>query len=366
MCYFRALKLGDAARVAPIDKLSVVLVAVFGAVFLGERLSGPIGSAFRYRSRRRARGLQGITPPVSLMTSVQHLSRDAFGRARHEVGLVVALFVIAGGLLGFGYIAEEVVEGDTTAFDRHVLLLFRHASDLSTPIGPAWLQEMARDVTSLGSYAVLGLMFVLVLGYIVMLGKRGAAVFILTSVLGGQILSTVLKTLFERPRPDLVPHATQVFTASFPSAHAMLSALTYLTLGALLTRVVPSHRVKVYVMSAASVPDAARRGEPGVPRRALAHRRPSGLVCGVGVGRPVLGRGATSSTLRSGRETVRNVRPFQPGLMAWLCVVLLSDQHRTGRVSMDSALSMRNPKSGRFGRSLARTDISASGGQRSG
>lgn len=40
LCYFRALKIGDAARVAPIDKLSVVLVAVFGVVFLGERLSG--------------------------------------------------------------------------------------------------------------------------------------------------------------------------------------------------------------------------------------------------------------------------------------------------------------------------------------
>jgi transporter family protein len=40
LCYFRALKLGDAARVAPIDKLSVVLVALFGAVFLGENLSG--------------------------------------------------------------------------------------------------------------------------------------------------------------------------------------------------------------------------------------------------------------------------------------------------------------------------------------
>lgn len=39
LCYFRALKLGDAARVAPIDKLSVVLVAVFGAVFLSEKLS---------------------------------------------------------------------------------------------------------------------------------------------------------------------------------------------------------------------------------------------------------------------------------------------------------------------------------------
>ena len=40
LSYFRALKIGDAARVAPIDKLNVVLVALFGVVFLGERLSG--------------------------------------------------------------------------------------------------------------------------------------------------------------------------------------------------------------------------------------------------------------------------------------------------------------------------------------
>jgi transporter family protein len=48
ICYFRALKLGDAARVAPVDKLSVVLVAVFGVAFLGEKLSLPnwLGVAF--------------------------------------------------------------------------------------------------------------------------------------------------------------------------------------------------------------------------------------------------------------------------------------------------------------------------------
>ncbi|MEE1611681.1 EamA family transporter [Microvirga sp. CF3016] len=41
LCYFRALKLGDAARVAPLDKLSVVLVALFGVLFLGEKLTMP-------------------------------------------------------------------------------------------------------------------------------------------------------------------------------------------------------------------------------------------------------------------------------------------------------------------------------------
>lgn len=40
ICYFRALKIGDAALVAPVDKLSVVLVAIFGVTLLGERLSG--------------------------------------------------------------------------------------------------------------------------------------------------------------------------------------------------------------------------------------------------------------------------------------------------------------------------------------
>jgi transporter family protein len=41
ICYFRALKLGNASQVAPIDKLSVVLVAVFGVIFLGEKLTAP-------------------------------------------------------------------------------------------------------------------------------------------------------------------------------------------------------------------------------------------------------------------------------------------------------------------------------------
>jgi transporter family protein len=41
ICYFRALKIGEAAKVAPIDKLSVVLVAMFGVLFLGEKLTAP-------------------------------------------------------------------------------------------------------------------------------------------------------------------------------------------------------------------------------------------------------------------------------------------------------------------------------------
>ncbi len=65
---------------------------------------------------------------------------------------------------------------------------------------------------------------------------------------GGELLSTGLKLFFRRPRPDLVPHGMETFTASFPSGHAMLSAIAYLTLAILLARVERSGKVKAFVM----------------------------------------------------------------------------------------------------------------------
>lgn len=171
--------------------------------------------------------------------------------ARREVWLLAVVLLAAGGLLGFASLAEEVLEGETGAFDRAVLLGLRNPEDLSDPIGPVWFEELARDITSLGGYAILGLMASVVIGYLVMVQKRAAALLVLGSVGGGLLLSTLLKNLFERARPDLVPHAVDVYTASFPSGHAMLSAVTYLTLGSLLMRVHSERRVKAYVLAVA-------------------------------------------------------------------------------------------------------------------
>ncbi len=68
--------------------------------------------------------------------------------------------------------------------------------------------------------------------------------------LGGVLISNLLKFGFDRPRPD-IEHATRVFTASFPSGHATLSAVTFLTLGALLTRVNSGHAAKLYFLMSA-------------------------------------------------------------------------------------------------------------------
>jgi undecaprenyl-diphosphatase len=152
---------------------------------------------------------------------------------------------------GFVEIADEVTEGETKSFDRTILLALRRASDPSDPLGPRWFEEAMRDITGLGGNAILTLVTVASVGYLAMVRKRHAALLLLAAVVGGMLLSTALKLGFERSRPDLVPHGMAVYTASFPSGHAMLSAVTYLTLGALLARVEPHRRVKAFLIGLA-------------------------------------------------------------------------------------------------------------------
>lgn len=187
-----------------------------------------------------------VSPDTGMTTRLSALAR----LGRREVGLIAALFAIAALMLGFGLLATEMLEGDMAGFDRAVMWAFRSGGDPSTPIGAAWLQEFGRDVTALGSIAFLGFVVTATVGYLLLVGKRGLAVLIAVAVLGGELIGTLLKLAFDRPRPE-IPHAARVFTASFPSGHALLSAVTFLTLGALLTRVTADRRVKAYFIALA-------------------------------------------------------------------------------------------------------------------
>jgi undecaprenyl-diphosphatase len=84
--------------------------------------------------------------------------------------------------------------------------------------------------------------------FLLLLRRWGAALFAFVSVAGGTALSQALKAGFDRPRPDLVPHGMETFTASFPSGHSLLSAVTYLTLGALLMRLDLDAHVRAYFL----------------------------------------------------------------------------------------------------------------------
>ncbi|QDJ10827.1 Membrane phosphatase, PAP2 family [Roseomonas mucosa] len=171
--------------------------------------------------------------------------------AMPELPGLLGLLLVAGGLLGFVALAALVHGDSLEGFDRHMLLLLRDPADLEHPIGPRWLPVIAQDVTALGSNVILVSVSLVVLGGLLLERKRGAALLTAVSILGGTVLSLLVKLAFERPRPDVVPHMVEVFTASFPSGHAMLSAVTYLTLGALMTRIQAGPRLKLYVMAVA-------------------------------------------------------------------------------------------------------------------
>ena len=167
-----------------------------------------------------------------------------------EAPLLMVMAVVSGLILAFLQIADEMIEGEMEAFDRSILLMFRDPANPDLVIGPPWMHEMVRDITALGSFSLLGLIVLGVCAYLYLARMRSAALFVLVSVLGGTLLSTVLKMGYNRPRPDLTTMSEQ-FTASFPSGHAMLSAVTFLTLGALLARFAPTRRLQVLSLGGA-------------------------------------------------------------------------------------------------------------------
>jgi undecaprenyl-diphosphatase len=168
--------------------------------------------------------------------------------ARREVVLLVLLALLAGSLWAFIGISDEVLEGETHAVDEAILLSLRSAGDRGDPLGPAWLEEIGRDATALGGVGILTFITVAAVVFLMLRGQHHAALFVAATIASGIALSFALKAGFDRPRPDLVPHGSVVYTASFPSGHSMMAALVYLTLGALLARLQPERRLKIYIL----------------------------------------------------------------------------------------------------------------------
>jgi len=162
------------------------------------------------------------------------------------VGLATCLL-----LFGFFALAGEVSEGDTQAFDVRVLQALRSPADPSKPIGPVWLEGVLLDLTALGGSAVIGLVVVSVAGFLALQGRYRTSLVIVLTAASGEMLNEVMKHFFNRSRPSIVPHLRDVYTTSFPSGHAMESAIVYLTLGAILMRTAKRRLTKLYCLGMA-------------------------------------------------------------------------------------------------------------------
>jgi undecaprenyl-diphosphatase len=166
---------------------------------------------------------------------------------------LVPVILIGGALWAFIELLDEVSEGETRPIDEAILLAFRTPGDPADPIGAPWLEEAMRDITALGSAPALVIAVLAVAGFLMLAKAWRPAIFTLVASGGGLILSSLLKYAVDRPRPDLVPHGNLIYTSSFPSGHSMMSAVVYLTLAALVTRLIQRKRLKGYALGVAMI-----------------------------------------------------------------------------------------------------------------
>jgi undecaprenyl-diphosphatase len=196
---------------------------------------------------------------------------------RAAIILAMLSMLLAAGFYG---LSRAVQRGVTADVDTNILLAMREPNDPSDPIGPRWFEEMERDVTALGGVAVIALLTAVVTAFFWLSSMHRAAVYVALASLGALLISTGLKQLFDRPRPELTPHGMTVYTSSFPSGHSTMSAAVYLTLGMVASRFVKRRRLKVLFVGVAMLVTAA----VGVSRVYLGVHWPTDVLAGWAVG----------------------------------------------------------------------------------
>jgi len=179
------------------------------------------------------------------IVSVKNLITEYSSR---EIKILVNLFILVTALLAFIYVAKEVSSGDTQKFDEWVLSNLRDGEATRLPIWPTWFTAIMTDITALGGATVIFLITSAVFFYLLIQKQYEFMLLILIATIGGALLSFGLKELFARERPPLIFHLLTVKSMSFPSGHAMMSSVVYLTQGALLAKVQSNKNLRAYIL----------------------------------------------------------------------------------------------------------------------
>ncbi len=155
------------------------------------------------------------------------------------------------GAAALSLLGSAAVAGHWRAFDEWMVLAFRSAADPGVPIGSRATLIAVRDITALGGTLPLILLVAIVAIYLLLNGHRRTAFTVVASSLLGVIVSQLIKALIDRGRPDIVPQLVNEVSGSFPSGHAMMSAIIYLTLGTMIARLEDDRTVRIFIMGTA-------------------------------------------------------------------------------------------------------------------
>lgn len=212
--------------------------------------------------------------------------------------LAFGLVVAVGAVAAFAAVAEEVVEGETRAFDVAVL---RWMERRHTPTLDVW----ALEVTSLGSGLVVGMTIAVASVFLWVTRHRYSVALLWVALLGSGLISRTLKSIFDRPRPDVFPWgAPYADHGSFPSGHATTSMVAYLTLAYLVARLAETRRLRLFTLAVAAVLILLI----GLSRLYLGVHYPSDVIAGYAVGF------AWATFCALGIEAVRYFRGRRPGV----------------------------------------------------
>ena len=150
--------------------------------------------------------------------------------AHMEARLLALWIALAGAAWAFLRVAGEFREGELTAFDTWVLLRLRHPNNPHQAIGPIWLTDGMRDITSLGSVTVLFFITAVAALILYFHNKKPHAAVLGAAVLLSQLSGDVLKNFYGRVRPAFAVYGTPPVSLSFPSGHSTTATTAYFLL----------------------------------------------------------------------------------------------------------------------------------------
>lgn len=156
------------------------------------------------------------------------------------IALVASLLAVV-----FAMLAGEVTEGETQALDLHVA---QQAAALRA--AHPWVREVMRDLSGLGSTVSLTLMVTMASGFLLLVGRKRVAVAVASASATGAVAVQLLKGLFARPRPGPDFSEITAIGMSFPSGHASMSAIVFLTTAALLSSTRQRGVERAYILAA--------------------------------------------------------------------------------------------------------------------
>lgn len=168
--------------------------------------------------------------------------------AHKEFRLFFTVFIIVTAGWLFIIIAANVKDGSTQKFDQSIIELFREPGTTSKPVGPEGLPGTMRDITALGGAPVIFIITIAVTGFLVLRKDYHSIFLVLFAVIGGALIDQWFKHLFGRARPLLEYRLVQEYSLSFPSGHSMMSAVIYLSLAVLVSRILVRKIMRLYVI----------------------------------------------------------------------------------------------------------------------